>query len=53
MRALFIALIKFSELVRRLVSSINDLFALIVMVLPYAVAAAVVWIGVRLFRRKR
>lgn len=48
-----IALIKFSELVRRLVSSINGLFALIVMVLPYAVAAAVVWIGVRIFRRKK
>ena len=47
-----IVFVKFSELVRTLVSSINSLFMLLFAVLPYAVAAFIVWIIVRFFRNR-
>ena len=47
-----IKFVEFSELVRRLVASINSLLTLIFAAVPYAVAAFVVWIAVRFFRRK-
>lgn len=48
-----IKFVKFSELVRRLVESINSLLKLIFVVVPYAVAALILWIVVRFFRRRR
>ena len=47
-----IAFVKFSELVSRLVASINSMLALIFAALPYAVAAFIVWIVIRFFRRR-
>lgn len=47
-----IVFVKFSELVRRLVTSINNLLKLIFAALPYAVAALVLWAAVRFFRRR-
>lgn len=47
-----IVLVKFSELVRNLVSSVNSLFSLVFIALPYAAAVGIVWIIVRLVRRK-
>ena len=47
-----IKFVEFSELVRRLVSSINSLLALIFAAVPYAVAALVIWLAVRLFRKR-
>ena len=38
-----IVLVRFSELVRNLVSSINSLFSLVFIALPYAVAAGIIW----------
>lgn len=48
-----IAFVKFSELVSRLVASINSLLKLVFAVLPYAVAVLILWIVVRFFRNKR
>ena len=48
-----ITFIKFSELIRGLVSSINSLLTLIFVVLPYGVAALVIWLIVRIVKRKR
>jgi hypothetical protein len=42
----------FSELVTSFVKSLNSLFALIFVVLPYALAAGFVWLAIRLFRKK-
>ena len=47
-----VMLVKFSELVRSLVESFNGLLSLIFMALPWAVVAFVVWIGVKVVRRK-
>ena len=48
-----IKFITFSELVQKLVDSINGLFSLVFVIAPYAVAAIILWIAVRLFRKKR
>ena len=48
-----ITFVKFSELIRGLVSSINSLLTLIFVVLPYGVAALVIWLIVRIVKRKR
>lgn len=48
-----IMLVKFSELARRFVASINSLLTLIFVVVPYAFAAAILWIAVKFFRKKR
>jgi len=45
--------VKFSELVRSLVQSINGLLKFIFVILPYAALALVVWIGVRIVRKRR
>lgn len=47
-----IVFVKFSELVRRLVMSINSLLTLIFVSLPYAVAALIIWIIARFFRKR-
>ena len=48
-----IKFVEFSELVRRLVASINSLLTLIFAAVPYAVAALVLWFAVRFFRKRR
>ena len=48
-----IKFVEFSELVRRLVASINSLLTLIFAAVPYAIAALVVWLAVRFFRKRR
>lgn len=48
-----IALVKFSELVRSLVNSINSLLRLIVVVLPYALVGLLIWAGVRYARKRK
>ena len=48
-----ILFVKFPELVGRLVASINSLLALIFVAVPYAVAAIILWIVVRFFRKKK
>lgn len=48
-----IVFVKFSELVRRLVGSINSLLTLIFVVAPYAVAAAILWFVVRVVRKRK
>jgi len=47
-----IKFVEFSELVRRLVASINSLLTLIFASIPYAVAAFVIWIIIIFFRRR-
>lgn len=47
-----VALIKFAELVQRLVSSINGLLSLLFLALPYALVAFLVWFGYRRFMKK-
>src|SRR3989338_1983471 len=47
-----IVFVKFSELVRNLVSSINSLFNLIFIALPYAVAAGIIWAVARWVKRR-
>ncbi|MDP3733942.1 MAG: DUF4349 domain-containing protein [Nanoarchaeota archaeon] len=47
-----IALIKFAELMRQLVSSINGLLSLLFLALPYALVAFIVWFGYRRFAKK-
>ena len=46
-----IVFVKFSELVKRFVGSINSLLTLIFVVVPYAVAVAILWVAVRVFRK--
>jgi hypothetical protein len=46
-----IALVKLSELVKRLVGSFNALISLLFIILPWAVAVAIVWIVVKLARK--
>ena len=48
-----IIFVKFSELVRSLVASINSLLTLIFAVIPYAVSAAILWFVVRFFRKRK
>ncbi|MBI2658886.1 DUF4349 domain-containing protein [Candidatus Woesearchaeota archaeon] len=48
-----IKFVKFSELVRSLVASLNSLLKLIFVAMPYAAAALIAWIAVRLFRKKQ
>ncbi len=48
-----VAVVGFSELVQNLVESFNSLFQLIFLVLPYVVAGGLIWLGVRLVKRKR
>ena len=48
-----IIFVKFSELVRSLVASINSLLTLIFAVAPYAVAAVILWFVVRFFRKRK
>ncbi|MBI2112474.1 DUF4349 domain-containing protein [Candidatus Woesearchaeota archaeon] len=48
-----IALTKFSQLLRNLVESINDLLSLIFWALPWVVAGVVIWVGVKFFKKKR
>ncbi len=48
-----IVFVKFSELVRTLVASINSLLTLIFVALPYAAAALIILIIVRFFRRRK
>ena len=47
-----IVFVKFSELVRNLVSSINSLFSLVFIALPYAVAAGIIWAVARWVKRR-
>ena len=47
-----VVLVKFSELIRRLVESFNSLLSLLFWVLPYAVVVALVWLGVRWVRNR-
>ncbi|MBU0470595.1 MAG: DUF4349 domain-containing protein [Nanoarchaeota archaeon] len=46
-----IAIVKFSELVRRLIDSFNSLLSLIFVVLPYALAALAVWLVYRKIKK--
>ncbi|MBI4452259.1 DUF4349 domain-containing protein [Candidatus Woesearchaeota archaeon] len=48
-----IVFVKFSELVSRLVASINSLLTLIFVAAPYAVAATVLWFAVKFFRKRK
>lgn len=48
-----IVLVSFGQLVRSLVDSFNNLLELIFVVLPYAVAAGLVWIVVKIVRKRR
>jgi len=47
-----IVFVKFSELVKSLVASVNSLLKLIFVVAPYAVAGLIVWFIVRMFRKR-
>lgn len=48
-----VAIVGFSELIQNLVDSFNSLLQLIFLILPYAVAAGLIWLGIRLVKRKR
>ena len=48
-----IVFVKFSELVRTLVESINSLLTLVFVVAPWAVAALIIWFIARLFRKRK
>ncbi|MBN2566792.1 DUF4349 domain-containing protein [Candidatus Woesearchaeota archaeon] len=48
-----VALVKISELVRSLVDSFNSLLTLLFVVVPWAVGIGIVWLVVRVFRKKR
>ena len=48
-----IVLVTFSRLIRNLVNSFNGLLSLIFMALPYAVIVLLVWVGVRVVRKRR
>ena len=47
-----VALVKFSELIQKLVNSFNSLLSLLFWILPWAAIVIVVWLGVR-FTKKR
>jgi hypothetical protein len=47
-----IALVKFSNLVKDIVESFNALLHFLFVVLPWVVAGVIIWLLVRLFRRK-
>jgi len=47
-----IAFVKFSELIGNLVSSFNSLFNLIFVLIPYSIAALLIWFIVRIVRRR-
>tara|TARA_Y100000310_G_C20579836_1_gene762402 strand:+ start:146 stop:1012 length:867 start_codon:yes stop_codon:yes gene_type:complete len=47
-----IALVKFSDLIRKLVDSFNSLIALMFWILPWAAIALIVWFGVRFVKRR-
>ena len=46
-----IAWVKFSDLIKALVSSINSLASLLFIILPWAIAIAIIWIIIRLIRK--
>lgn len=48
-----IVFVKLSELVQRLVSSVNNVITLVIAALPYAVAILLLWLGVRWARRRK
>ncbi len=48
-----IAVVKFSQLVRGIVNSFNNLLQLLFYVIPWAVAVGLIWFVVRLVRRNR
>lgn len=48
-----IAFVKFSELVRRFVASANSVLALLIAIVPYAIALLIVWLAVRLFKKRK
>ena len=48
-----VALVKFSELTRKLVDSFNSLLALIFWILPWAALVVLAWLGVKRFRKKK
>jgi hypothetical protein len=47
-----VVFVKFSDLIRALVESLNTLLSLLIILLPWIVLAAVIMVVVRLFRRK-
>ncbi|MBI2665618.1 DUF4349 domain-containing protein [Candidatus Woesearchaeota archaeon] len=49
----YIALVQLSDLIRNIVSSFNDLLIFLFWVIPYAIAGALVWLGVRWVKRRR
>ncbi|MFH1590272.1 MAG: DUF4349 domain-containing protein [archaeon] len=48
-----IAIVKFSELIRSLVRSLNSVFSLFFMVIPWALAIFIIWLISKPFRRKK
>src|SRR3989344_6469635 len=48
-----VALVKFSELIRKLVDSFNSLLALVFWILPWAALVVLAWLGVKRFRKKK
>lgn len=48
-----IALVKFSELIKKFINSFNSLIGLLFWAIPWAVIALIVWVGVRLVRRRK
>lgn len=48
-----VALVKFSELIRKLVDSFNSLLSLLFWALPYAAAVLVLWLVVRTVRKRK
>ncbi len=48
-----VAFVKLSYLIKGFVMSINSLFKLVFVVLPYAVAAWIIWFAVKIFRRRK
>ena len=48
-----VVFVKFSQLVRSFVDSINNLFRLVFVVLPYAVVGLLIWLGVRYVRKRK
>ena len=48
-----IVFVKFPELVRKLVGSVNSLLSLLFVVVPYVIAGLLLWLMIRFFRAKR
>ncbi|PIZ51149.1 hypothetical protein COY27_04575 [Candidatus Woesearchaeota archaeon CG_4_10_14_0_2_um_filter_33_13] len=48
-----IAMVKFSELIRTIVNSFNNLLSLIFWALPWAILILVVWFGVKVVRKRK